>query len=94
MNGIFFLSYTILDDSRDDLVRYNLAILSPVLLVLVGASGVIPPRTIKQEQREVERVEIRDHVVFLHRNAPEDRRKNLRDVVDVAAKAPPTAGEE
>ena len=53
MNGIFFLSYTILDNSRDDLVRYNLAILSPVLLVLVGASGVIPPRTIKQEQRVV-----------------------------------------
>jgi hypothetical protein len=73
-----------LDDSWDDLARHLFAVLDPVFLVLVRAPRVISPRSIEQQNRQVEGIEVRQRMREQRGDAPEERCSDLRNVVEVS----------
>lgn len=79
-----------LEHIRDHAVGHGLAVLRPGGAVLCGAARVVAERAVQQQQREEgEEVEVGQRAQRAGRQAPEERGRQLWQVVDVSRRAPP-----
>lgn len=74
-----------LEHSREDLGGHLLAVGAPVLLVLVRAALVITPSAVREQQGEVNGVEVGQRVREQRGRAPHEGGRHLGDVVEVSA---------
>lgn len=80
----------LLDDSRNNLVRYFVAILLPGLSVLGLAPIVVAESTICEQNRKIKDIEVRsDQARIQGRHTPKERRQDLWYVVKVSTNLPP-----
>ena len=79
-----------LEHVRDDAVGHGLAVLRPGGAVLCGAARVVAEGAVQQQQREEgEEVEVGQRALRACRQAPAERGRQLRQVVEVPRQAPP-----
>mmetsp|Transcript_13629 Transcript_13629/g.23936 ORF Transcript_13629/g.23936 Transcript_13629/m.23936 type:complete len:326 (-) Transcript_13629:408-1385(-) len=83
-----------LNHAGENLGGHLLAVLHPRVLVLVGATLVVAPGTVRQQDGEVERVEVRQRVGVQRRHAPHERGRYLGNVVEVSGERPPAGAEQ
>ena len=79
-----------LEHVGDDAVGHGLAVLRPGGAVLGGAARVVAERAVQQQQAEEgEEVEVGQRALAARRQAPEERGRQLWQVVEVPRQAPP-----
>ena len=77
-------------DPRNDLPWHPPAVLLPGRAVLPVAAPVIPSGSIHQQHGQIDYVKIRQEVAESGRQAPGQRQRDLRHIVEVPGHAPPT----
>ena len=75
-----------LNHTGENLGGHLLAVLHPGIFVLVRTTLVVAPGTVRQQDGEVERVEVRQRVRVQSRHAPHERGRHLGNVVEVSVK--------